>query len=137
MRRLCANPRETTNATLLGSFSERCRRMPQRILALGGHAHRPCCRGKRQDHGRLCRYESVVTMRLESEPALVVKRTVPPAALPPDCPGFKVTERFNLAAWTAPFCLSPDFVNEAGGLPTRIHPPCCCATPDVSVLGTL
>ena len=39
--------------------------------------------------------ESVVTVRLESEPALVVKKIVAPAALPPDLPALRVTARFN------------------------------------------
>jgi hypothetical protein len=40
--------------------------------------------------------ESVVTIRLESKPAVVVKKIVPPPALPPDCPALSVTDRFNL-----------------------------------------
>jgi hypothetical protein len=39
--------------------------------------------------------ESVVTIRLESVPVLAVKNNVPPDALPPDCPGFKVTLRVS------------------------------------------
>src|SRR5579863_1666024 len=46
--------------------------------------------------------ESVVTMRLGSDPALAVNKIVPPAALPPDCPALSVTERLNLLP-TAPF----------------------------------
>src|SRR3981189_1493890 len=40
--------------------------------------------------------ESVATVRLESEPAVVLKKIVPPTALPPDCPALSVTDRFNL-----------------------------------------
>ena len=40
--------------------------------------------------------ESVVTIRPESEPAVVLKKIVPPAALPPDCPALSVTDRFSL-----------------------------------------
>jgi hypothetical protein len=36
--------------------------------------------------------ESVVTIRLDSVPELVVNNSVPPEALPPDCPGFSLTE---------------------------------------------
>ena len=77
----------------------------------------------------------MTTVRCDNVPALDVKRIVPPAALPPDCPGFSVTERFN---WVPlrPCWLSPVLANDAGGFPTRIHPPCCCATPALSVLGT-
>ncbi len=39
--------------------------------------------------------ELVTTVRLDNEPALVVKKIVPPDALPPDCPELRVTERFN------------------------------------------
>src|SRR5580704_15937064 len=80
--------------------------------------------------------ELVVTVRLESEPTVVVNRIVPPAALPPDCPGLRVTERFRVVPG-APFWLSPVLASEAGGLPTRIQPLCCCATPVESVPGTV
>jgi len=40
--------------------------------------------------------EFVVTVRLESEPAVALKKIVPPAALPPDWPALSVTDRFSL-----------------------------------------
>ena len=39
--------------------------------------------------------ESVTTMRLDNDPASVVNRIVAPGALPPDFPGFNVTDRFS------------------------------------------
>ena len=80
--------------------------------------------------------EFVVTIRLESDPALVVKKIVPPAALPPDCPGFSVTDKFNVLP-AAPFCPLPVVVRVAGGFPTTIHPLCVCEMPFESVLGTV
>src|ERR1700680_1103048 len=51
--------------------------------------------------------ESVVTTRLESAPALGLKKIVPPAAPPPDCPGLSMTDRFSLlparAFWSSLF----------------------------------
>src|SRR5215469_782387 len=76
--------------------------------------------------------ESVSTIRLESVPAVVVKKTVAPEALPPELPGFKVTLSVNWLP-AAPFCWLPVMVNDAGGFPTRMYPPCCCDTPVVSV----
>src|SRR6516165_5654981 len=62
--------------------------------------------------------ESVSTIRLASVPPFVEKNTVPPDALPPDDPGFNVTDRVIWLPAFA-FCLSPVFVNVAGGFPTR------------------
>src|ERR1700722_10064754 len=50
--------------------------------------------------------ESVVTRRLESVPALAVKNTVAPVALPPEDPAFSVTDRFRFVPG-GPSCPSP------------------------------
>lgn len=66
----------------------------------------------------------------ESVPALVVKKMLAPAALPPDCPGFSVTVR-GIGRVEPPLALwPPPLVAEklAAGLPTTIHPPCDCET---------
>ena len=63
------------------------------------------------------------TCTFASEPALVVKKTLAPAALPPDCPTPRVTDKFSVVP-AAPVWLSPVLLKVAAGLLTTIHP--CC-----------
>lgn len=85
--------------------------MSERILALGGDVYGAGSRGQPEYYGPF-QAESVVAVRPESEPALVVKRTAPPDALPPDCPGTSVTDSVNWLP-AAAFCLSPVLVSNA------------------------
>src|SRR5882672_4778208 len=78
--------------------------------------------------------EFVVTTREERDPASVVNSTLAPVTVPPDAPGTRVTDKFNVVP-CVPACPSPVLVNEAAGLPTTIHPPSFCVTPALSVPG--
>src|ERR1700722_7450269 len=80
--------------------------------------------------------EFVVTVRFESVPADAVNSTSAPAALPPDEPGFRVTDKFTFVPG-APDCPSPCFVSVAARFPTTIHPLCSCVAPALSVPGTV
>ena len=112
---------------LLCRLRECCCGMSQRILPFGCDVHRSRRRWQSQhDGGFSGRVGSDDAARERSRACGEQDRAA--AALPPDCPGFSVTERVNWLP-AAPFCLSPVLVNDAGGLPTRMYPPCCCATP--------
>jgi hypothetical protein len=59
----------------------------------------------------------------ESNPALAVNKTLPPAAEPPDAPGARVTvNKFANVLPALPDCPLPVVVNEAAGFPTTIQP---------------
>ena len=57
--------------------------MPERKLSLRRDVYRPG-RGRKVSTTTALPEESVVTMRLESEPAVGLKKIVPPAWPPPD-----------------------------------------------------
>ena len=75
---------------------------------------------------------------LVSDPALVLKKTLAPALLPPDDPGASVTLSATgkvvpaLPVWLSPAVLD----NVAVGFPTTIHPLSVSETPPLSVAGT-
>ena len=73
-----------------------------------------------------------------SDPALVVKKTLAPVAVPPDDPGLKVTvSTTGKAVPTVPVCASPAvFASVAAGLVTSTQPFWVVETPLPSVAGT-
>ncbi len=78
------------------------------------------------------------TDTLVSDPALVTKRTLAPAAEPPDCPGANFTARaVGRGLPTLPVCALPAVrVKLAAGLPTNTQPLCVVDTLLLSVAGT-
>ena len=61
----------------------------------------------------------------DSDPALVLNKTLAPVLVPPDDPGFKVIAKaWGTGAPTPPVWLFPPVMgNVAAGFPTTIHPP--------------
>jgi len=73
----------------------------------------------------------VTTVRLDSEPAVVLKKIVAPGALPPELPGFSVTARFN---WPpAVRLIVAGFSERRGRISDHNQPLCFCDTPALSV----